>query len=459
MLRNHADADDAFQAVFLVLARRAHALPLQGSLAAWLHGVAVRVCLNAVKTERRRKRKMHEAADMVESNERPRQLEKLRLVIDAELAALPRRLREALVLCDLEGRTRSQGAKSLSIPVSTLSSRVTRGREVLRKRFVREGFSIAAGGVAVALEKCGEAAPAVSAELVQATVRNAHTYLLGTEAAKAALGVKIHSLAQGVLNTMFLTKLSTTICILALAAALVLGATPVSSMLGLTSDARAQEFVPFLDDFGDGSETDGNPVRWLAGANTNGTSRVIDGDYVLGGTSISNWADGTDPFRDGSVQTQLRFLESINSTFAYVFARSPTAAAYAGGIRQDGLLMIVVASEDGEIEILNQLDTALNPTTRDVRLQFDTIGNRISFTAWHDGDAMPSQPQLVVFDDTLTFGGVGVGLAGGGGATQVAFRRVASVPEPTSVALGSLGFVALAAFGVRTRLIRLRSLR
>ena len=101
----------------------------------------------SLKTEGRRMRRVHEAADMARTTQRPEQLEKLKRVIDEELAALPRRLREALVLCDLEGRTRSEVARELSIPASTVSSRVTRGRELLRERLVREGISIAAGGV------------------------------------------------------------------------------------------------------------------------------------------------------------------------------------------------------------------------------------------------------------------------------------------------------------------------
>jgi hypothetical protein len=118
--------------------------------------------------------------------------------------------------------------------------------------------------------------------------------------------------------------------------------------------------------------------------------------------------------------------------------------------------MIVEADDTGEIQILAQLDTSLNPVTRDVQLLFDTIGNRISLTAWHEGSAMPAQPQLMVFDDTLTSGNVGIGMAGGGGLSQVAFRQVASIPEPSTVTLGSLGFIALAAFAVRTRLNHFR---
>jgi hypothetical protein len=156
------------------------------------------------------------------------------------------------------------------------------------------------------------------------------------------------------------------------------------------------------------------------------------------------------------MQTQLRFLQSINSTFAYVFARSPTAASYVGGIQQDGLLAILEVFDNGDLEILTQLDTPLNPVASDVLLQFATVGNRISLTAWHDGNPMPAQPQLVVFDDTLTFGEVGIGIGNGGGLSQVAFRQVASVPEPSTIALGSLSLVALAAFGIRTRLIHFR---
>jgi hypothetical protein len=366
-----------------------------------------------------------------------------------------------LVLCDLEGHTREEAARKLGASAGTVATWLARGRKKLRERLVKRGVSAGVAGIGAILSQSSAASQQVSVELVDQTVRHVELFFAGKSTAALPAAERIGSLAQGVLQAMFLSKLSTTVCILALA--LVLGASPVSTMLGLTSDARAQEFMPFLDDFEDLSATDGSPATWVQGG-TNGVSQVIAGDYVLSGVQTSFFPVDVGVFRDGSVRAQLRFLQSNSSTAAYVFARSPTAAGYLGAIRQDGALVIVEAFDSLPIEVLGEtVGTSLNPMARDVVLQLDTAGNRISLTAWHDGDAMPSQPQVVVFDDSLTFGDVGVGISpdprvGPGAHSQVAFRYFEAIPEPSTVALGSLGFVALAAFGVRTRLNRVRRL-
>ena len=113
--------------------------------------------------------------------------------------------------------------------------------------------------MAAAIAEAIEAAE-LPAALIEQTVRIARVFTAGKSVGELAADTKIASLAQGVLNTMFLTKISTTVCIFALAGALVLGATPVSRMLGLTSNVQAAEV--FFDDFENGSATDGNPVTW-----------------------------------------------------------------------------------------------------------------------------------------------------------------------------------------------------
>jgi RNA polymerase sigma factor (sigma-70 family) len=152
MLRHREDAEDAFQAVFMVLARRAASLRGDASLAGWLHAVAVRVCLAQRSANLRTQRRVQEAAEVAKETHRPDQWAELRLVIDEELAALPQRLGEVLVLCDLEGRTRDEVARALSIPVGTVSSRLARGRNRIRDRLVRDGLPIAGSGIAAALQ-------------------------------------------------------------------------------------------------------------------------------------------------------------------------------------------------------------------------------------------------------------------------------------------------------------------
>jgi hypothetical protein len=86
-----------------------------------------------------------------------------------------------------------------------------------------------------------------------------------------------------------------------------------------------------------------------------------------------------------------------------------------------------------------------------VLLKFDVFEDRISLTAWHEGDAMPLQPQLMVVDGSFTFGSVGVGVINGNASSRVAFRHFAAVPEPSAVALGVLGTGSFGGFALLRR--------
>ena len=144
------EADDAYQAVLIVLARKAGAVRDPGRLGPWIYGVAVRCALRARRSTRlRRKREspMREmaarAVDADWSDVRP--------LLDAEVAALPEKLRAALVLCELQGVARPEAARKLGVPEGTLSSRLARAKDALRVRLVRRGVALSAGGVAATL--------------------------------------------------------------------------------------------------------------------------------------------------------------------------------------------------------------------------------------------------------------------------------------------------------------------
>src|SRR6516162_3822893 len=122
VLGNDHDADDAFQAVFLVLIRRAGSVQSPHLLAGWLHGVAVRVAGKARRRGARRRERELQVLPMPERAARPEPgPSDLRLVLDAELARLPERYRAAVALCDLEGHTRKEAARRLACPEGTLS--------------------------------------------------------------------------------------------------------------------------------------------------------------------------------------------------------------------------------------------------------------------------------------------------------------------------------------------------
>src|SRR5262249_9970074 len=138
------EAHDAFQATFLVLARRARSLWVRDSLGPWLHAVAYRVasCARAAAIRRRRHERRHAQLSgarlaVYEDEDRP----DLEAVIHEEIGRLPEHYRAPVVLCDLEGCTHEQAARHLGLPVGTVKSRQARGRQQLRTRLIRRGLS------------------------------------------------------------------------------------------------------------------------------------------------------------------------------------------------------------------------------------------------------------------------------------------------------------------------------
>ena len=204
-------AEDAFQAVFLVLSRRAATISGRAPLAAWLHGVAVRVASesrrSAARRQRREERSMPPATVVPVEHEHIDTL----AILDEELAALPDRCRSALVLCELEGRSRREAAGLLGIAEGTLSSRLARGRSLLKARLIRRGV---APSTAVAALSIAAASASVPSTLAAATVASA---LNGITTAGIAM------LAGRALKMMLVSKLKPAIVMLLLCGAVVFG--------------------------------------------------------------------------------------------------------------------------------------------------------------------------------------------------------------------------------------------
>jgi RNA polymerase sigma factor (sigma-70 family) len=133
ILRDEHAAEDAFQAAFLVLARKAGSLRVRDSLAPWLHQVACRVAWCARAAAARRRRHERRAAELADPSGRDPGVDDLGPLIHEEIDRLPGRYRAPIVLCFLEGLTREQAAGQLRWPLGTLQSRLARGRERLRR--------------------------------------------------------------------------------------------------------------------------------------------------------------------------------------------------------------------------------------------------------------------------------------------------------------------------------------
>jgi RNA polymerase sigma factor (sigma-70 family) len=137
-------AEDAFQATFLLLARRSPRLTLPGSLAGWLYAAAVRVAREARRAEQRRCRRESACALPIATSADDMTWRELRQWLDTELARLPDHLRTPLVLCYLEGLSRSEAAQRLGCSETVLRGRLERGRFALRRRLARLGLPLAA---------------------------------------------------------------------------------------------------------------------------------------------------------------------------------------------------------------------------------------------------------------------------------------------------------------------------
>ncbi len=171
LLHNSTDADDAFQATFLVLARKAGSLNRNQSLGNWLFGVAYRVALKSRGLRHRRSLREQQGVDMSAPGKWNR-VEDSAPVLLAEIKRLPAKYRAPVALYYLEEKTRREVAKQLGWPEGTVATRLRRGRELLRKRLLRHGVAYSATGVGLALSE--QIAPAAaSSSLVANTIQSA----------------------------------------------------------------------------------------------------------------------------------------------------------------------------------------------------------------------------------------------------------------------------------------------
>lgn len=213
LLRDCHEAEDAWQATFLILARRAGAIARRELLAGWLYGVAYRTARRARRVAARRQARERPGGDDVARASAPAGFwPDLRPILDEGIERLPEKYRLPIILCYFESRTNTEAARLLNCPRGTVATRLARARERLRRRLTRRGVTLSVGAVTLAL----------SQGAVPAGVPTA-----GAVTASAAF------LAQGVMRTMALTKLKAVLA-LALTAGVVCSA---SGLVGLRTRA------------------------------------------------------------------------------------------------------------------------------------------------------------------------------------------------------------------------------
>jgi RNA polymerase sigma factor (sigma-70 family) len=227
MLRHHHDAEDAFQATFLVLVRKALSIRQKDAVGNWLYGVAQQTARKArALLSKRRTREMQgmdgpepQATDDVAWHD-------VELVLDEELARLPDRYRAPIVLCDLEGKSYKEAARQLRCPEGTLAARLSRGRTMLAGRLAARGLAVVAAGVMAEFMHNALSA-SVPASALATTIQAAHLFARGQGVAEGVISAKVTALTEGVLKAMLLKKLQTAMVLLLVT----LGGLVVSGML------------------------------------------------------------------------------------------------------------------------------------------------------------------------------------------------------------------------------------
>jgi RNA polymerase sigma-70 factor (ECF subfamily) len=204
VLNHPDDAEDAFQATFLVLVRKARSIGKPKSVSSWLHGVAHRVSLKARAALSRRRAQESQVPPMPNPEADTDTLWRdLRPVLHEEVGRLPARYREPFVLCYLEGKTNEEAAAILGWPKGTVLSSLARARERLRERLTRRGLTLSAAALTTVLAE--KAVPAaVAPALVDATVQIGVLYATGTVAGIAG---PVLAYAAAATRSMFVAKL------------------------------------------------------------------------------------------------------------------------------------------------------------------------------------------------------------------------------------------------------------
>jgi RNA polymerase sigma factor (sigma-70 family) len=272
------DADDAFQATFLVLAKKAGKIRKREALASWLHGVAHFVSRNLqTQLARRRRREdtmksMAQPASESEGPARHASLRELAAILDDEIQRLPASVRAPLLACHSEGLNITAAAHQMGVPVSTLKTRLARGRELLRERLARRGIGLSAVAPSLFLLEQSQASPA----LIDTTTQAALDFAAGA----AAVSTQAVRLATSALRDAFVKQIKTGFLVgalmglLGVTTAVSLPAAPPLPVPGPPAAALAQQ--PPFDVFSVAFSKDGKFMAAGGGLWTTGEIGVWD---------------------------------------------------------------------------------------------------------------------------------------------------------------------------------------
>ena len=286
-LQSKEDAEEAFQATFLALARAAGRLRSGEVLVAWLHNAARRTSSSMRRGLVRRNRLMERLMDQsntrnfdidtkntnpVEAVANDEALE----VLDEEISKLPTNLQAAIVLSHLEGLNQRQVAKRLGVPISTVNDRLAKGRHVLKMKLIHRGITMTLAGLSTYIASSSNASAEVSSSLVADTTAKSTLYAAGSSASEIGVSNIVFDEANKVISTMTTTKIAS---VFLTALAILMMGGPIAAIVGMNGFAAARADTFFLDTFDDMNINDDAPFSW-----SGVTGTVLDassGDLVV----------------------------------------------------------------------------------------------------------------------------------------------------------------------------------
>jgi RNA polymerase sigma factor (sigma-70 family) len=265
------DAEDAFQATFLVAVRKAASVRPRELFGNWLYGVAYRTALVARARINRRRAKEKQVKDLPHPPhvEPEGSWQELRPLLDRAVSQLPDKYRLPVVLCDLEGRSRQEVARQLRLPEGTLSSRLAAARKTLARRLARHA-PVLAGGVAALLLAERASCAGVPGALARSVVKAAALAETGRAAVAAVTSPRVAALTEGVLITMLQTKFK--VAGLFLLAALTVAAASATGYYALAGEPQKGNLPPAIrepapaDELRPAEEPDNAPDESIKGS-------------------------------------------------------------------------------------------------------------------------------------------------------------------------------------------------
>jgi RNA polymerase sigma factor (sigma-70 family) len=234
VLHHEQDAEDAFQATFLVLARNTGSIRKRDTLGNWLYGVAYRTAMNAKRSAARRRNHEARLRTTVPQTTAGPTWDDTQAVLDEEIQRLPPCFRAAFVLCVLEGKSGAEAAVELGCKGGTVKSRVNRARRLLQRQLARRGIKLSALLAALAIAE-GTTRAALPATLARVTIRFGLLAAAGSSAA-GVIPAHVAALAAGVTRTMFLTKIKIATAVLMTVGLLIAGGTQAYQSLAAESE-------------------------------------------------------------------------------------------------------------------------------------------------------------------------------------------------------------------------------